>query len=102
MEEIVLCASSAYEEKFYFNEEFQGLPQAVKDELKIASVLFTEDIGGIFTILFDEEGAIVLRPEKYEDDLLYDEVGCGLKIRQLELEKAELWEQLEEYYKAFM
>lgn len=102
MEEIVLCASSAYEEKFYFNEEFQGLPQAVKDELKIASVLFTEDIGGIFTILFDEEGAIVLRPEKYEDDLLFDEVGCGLKIRQLELEKAELWEQLEEYYKAFM
>lgn len=101
MEETVLCASSAYEEKYYFNEEFSGLPQAVQDELKIAAVLFTEDVGGVFTILFDEEGAIILRPEKFEDDVLYDDIGCGMKIRQLEVDKAELWEQLEEYYRAF-
>lgn len=98
----VLCACSAYEQKYYLNEQFAGLPDAVKDELKIICVLFTEDVGGILSILFDEEGYIVLQPEKDEDDILYDDIGCGLKIRQLEMERAELWEQLEAYYKAFI
>jgi hypothetical protein len=101
MEETVLCASSAYEQKYYLNEAFAGLPDKVKDELKIICVLFTEDVGGILTILFDEEGLICLRPEKNEEDILYDEIGCGLKIRQLELERAELWEQMETYYRTF-
>ena len=83
----VLCASSAYEKKYYLNEEFNG---------------FTEDVGGILTILFDEDGYLTLRPEKDEDDVLYDDIGCGLKIRQLELEKQELFEQLENYYKVFI
>ena len=51
MEEIVLCAASAYEKKFYLNEEFSGLPQSVKDELKIMCALFTEDVGGILAEL---------------------------------------------------
>lgn len=98
----VLCACSAYEQKYYLNEQFAGLPDTVKDELKIICVLFTEDVGGILTILFDDDGYLVLQPEKDEDDILYDDIGCGLKIRQLEMERAELWEQLEAYYKAFI
>ena len=98
----VLCASSAYEKKYYLNEEFNGLPDRVKNELKIACVVFTEDVGGILTILFDEDRYLTLRPEKDEDDVLYDDIGCGLKIRQLELEKQELFEQLENYYKVFI
>lgn len=101
-EERVLCASSAYEQKYYFNEEFNGLPDAVKDELKIRCVLFTEDVGGILTIRFDEDGSLLLCPEKDEEDILYDDIGCGLKIRQLEVEQAELWEQLEVFYRAFI
>lgn len=101
-EEIVLCASSAYEQKYYFNEMFSNLPDTVQDELKILCVLFTEDVGGIFTILFDEDGSLILRPEKDESDILYDEIACGIKIRQMELDKAELWEQLEQFYHAFV
>ena len=41
-EEVVLCASSAYEKKFYLNEEFSRLPEDIKNELKIMCVLFTE------------------------------------------------------------
>ena len=33
-EDIVLCAASAYEEKYYLNEDFASLPDAVKDELR--------------------------------------------------------------------
>ena len=101
-EEIVLCASSAYEQKYYFNEMFSNLPETVQQELKVLCVLFTEDVGGVLTILFDADGGIVLRPEKNEDDILYDDIGCGLKIRQMEIRQAELWEQLEKFYQTFV
>ena len=35
-------------------------------------------------------------------DILYDDIGSGLKIRQIQLEKAELLESLEMYYKVFV
>ena len=34
-----------------------------------------------------------------KNDLLYDEIGCGLKIRQLQQTKQELLEALQMYYK---
>ena len=30
---IVLCGASAYEQKYYFNPDFDALPQQVKEEL---------------------------------------------------------------------
>ena len=32
-ENVVLCASSAYEKKRYLNEEFNKLPEDIKNEL---------------------------------------------------------------------
>ena len=32
-EEIVLCAASAYEQKFYLNSEFDSLPENIRQEL---------------------------------------------------------------------
>ena len=58
---VVLCASSAYEKKFYFNEDFYTLPEQVKKELKIMCVLFTEDVGGILSMEFDEDGTLLFR-----------------------------------------
>ena len=29
---LVLCAASAYEEKFYLNEAFKGLPEGIKED----------------------------------------------------------------------
>ena len=37
---VVLCASSAYEKKFYFNEDFYTLPEQVKKELKIMCAVY--------------------------------------------------------------
>lgn len=97
----ILCASSAYEKKFYLNPEFDGLPQQVKDELKVACVLFTEDVGGIITMGFDLDGQMEFVVDADEDDILYDEIGSRLKVKQLQREKRELWEALEMYYKVF-
>ena len=43
-EEVVLCAASAYEQKFYLNPQFESLPEAVRQELQIMCVLYTEDV----------------------------------------------------------
>lgn len=98
---IVLCASSAYEQKYYLNEDFQGLPQTIKDELKIMCVLFTEDVGGILTLMFEEDGTLMFQTEAEDGDLLYDEIGSVLKVKRLQEEKRELLESLELYFKVF-
>lgn len=98
-ERMVLCAASAYEQKYYLNEAFGRLPSQIQDELKIMCVLFTEDVGGILTLVFDEEGKLLLEVTADEGDLLFDEIGSELKIRQIQREKTELLEALEMYYR---
>ena len=50
-ENVVLCASNSYEKKYYFNPDFDRLPEDIKNELKIMCVLFTEEVGGILILL---------------------------------------------------
>ncbi|MCM1158360.1 MAG: DUF6145 family protein [Bacteroidales bacterium] len=97
----ILCASSKYEEKYYLNPEFDGLPDGVKDELQAMCVLFTEDIGGILTMEFDEKANLNFVTMSDRNDLLYDEIGSVLKIKQLQQVKMELLEGLELYYRVF-
>lgn len=99
---VVLCGSNSYEQKYYFNEEFDRLPDSIKDELKIMCVLFTEDIGGVLTLEYSEEGNLEFNVLCDEGDLLFDEIGCGLKIKQLRQDKKELLTALEMYYKVFV
>ncbi|MDO5337614.1 MAG: DUF6145 family protein [Eubacteriales bacterium] len=100
-ENIVLCGASAYEQKYYFNPDFSSLPEHVKKELQILCVLFTEDVGGILTLEFDEEGNLQFKTEALEADARFDEIGSALKIKQLQQEKRELLESLELYYRVF-
>ena len=102
MDNKVLCAASANDKKFYLDEAFDRLPGHIKDELKIMAVLFTEDVGGIFIMEFDEDGTLILKTEADEGDLLYDEIGAALKIRSLQRDKEELFRSLEMYYKVFI
>lgn len=100
-DKVVLCASSAYEHKYFLSEDFNQLPEAIKDELKIMCVLFTEDVGGILTLEFEEDGTLVFNVSADEGDLLFDEIGSVLKIKELQNTKSELLEALELYYKVF-
>ena len=99
--ETVLCGASAYTKKFYLNEQFKGLPDGVKDDLQILCVLYTEDIGGVFQMIFNKEGQLLLKTECEEGDFTYDEIGSILKIKQIQRERQELLESLEMYYKVF-
>lgn len=97
-EEIILCGANAYEQKYYFNEKFQKLPEQIKEELQILCILFTEDIGGIFLLEFNTEGRLCMKVEKDEMDLLYDDIGSDLKIKEYQRTKTELFQSLELYY----
>ncbi len=99
---IVLCGANAYEQKYYFNETFQGIPQSIKDELHIICVLFTEEIGGIFTIAFEPDGNVVMETNFAEDDYLYDEIGSGLMVKEVGRNRQEMFESLSLYYRVFV
>ena len=100
-EEIVLCAANAYEQKFYLNPEFDSLPENVKQELQIMCVLYTEDVGGVLMLVFDEEGNLELKVDHEENDFFFDEIGSVLKIRELQKTKQELFESLELFFRVF-
>ncbi len=101
-EDLVLCGASSYTKKFYFNEDFEIVPKAVKDELKIMCVLFTEDVGGTIQLVYDENGNLEIVVDKEEDDILYDEIGSALKVKEMQREKKELFESLETFYKVMI
>jgi len=99
---IVLCGANAYERKYYFNEKFSRIPESIKEELHIICVLFTEEVGGVFTIVFEEDGSVSLETDAYEDDILYDEISSGLLVREIRMQRQELLESLSLYYRVFI
>lgn len=100
-ENVVLCGASAYEQKYYFNQDFASLPETIKQELQVMCVLYTEDVGGILILEFDETGNLQFKTEATDSDFRYDEIGSVLKIKQIQAEKRELLESLEMYYRVF-
>ena len=102
-DKIVLCGSNSYEEKFYMNPDFDNLPQHIKDELKIMCVLYVHDVGGILTLVFEENGELEFEVTSAEGDPMFDEIGSRLKIKEIQTDekKQELLTQLQLYYKVF-
>ncbi|MCI8403148.1 MAG: hypothetical protein HFI38_13845 [Lachnospiraceae bacterium] len=98
---MVLCGANSYTQKFYLGRQFERLPEQIKQELRILCVLYVEDVGGILTLEYDEDGSLEFRVEAEESDYLFDEIGSVLKIKQLRQEKQELLEGLELFYRTF-
>ena len=96
---VTLCGASWYSQKYYLNPAFEKLPKAVKNELQILCVEFTEDVGGVLTIEFGEDRKPHFRVISTEGDPRFDEIGSELKIKQLQQTKTELMEQLTMYYR---
>lgn len=101
-EKVVLCGASAYEKKYYFNEQFNALPESIKEELHVICVLFTEEVGGVFTVVFDEDGQIALETDAYDEDVLYDDISSGLLVNEIRRKRQELFQSLELYYRVFI
>ncbi len=102
MERIVVCGANAYEQKYYFNKEFSKIPQSVQDDLHILCVLFTEEVGGVFTIGFDEDGELLLETRADDDDITYDEIASGMMIKKVRDSRQDVFEALQLYYRALI
>ena len=64
-------------------------------------MLYTEDVGGILLLVFDEDGNLELKVDHEENDFTFDEIGSVLKIKELQQTKVELFESLELFFKIF-
>lgn len=98
-ERIVLCGANAYDKKYYFNKQFDKIPDSIKDELHIICVLFTEEVGGIITLVFETDGTLVIETNAADDDFLYDEISSGLLVGEIRRNRQELLESLSLYYR---
>ncbi|BDF39580.1 hypothetical protein CE91St62_36410 [Lachnospiraceae bacterium] len=98
---VVLCGANSYEEKYYLNPDFEQLPGSIKDELKIMCVLYVNDVGGILTLVYEEDGGLCFEVTSEEGDPMFDEIGSQLKIKELQKEKQELLAALQLYYRVF-
>ncbi len=96
----VLCGANSYEQKYYFNEKYEKLPKSIQEELHIICVLFTEEVGGVFTMSFDGEGDLLFKSEADEADYYYDDISAGLLIRKIQSTRSELLDSISMYYKA--
>ena len=102
MERVVLCGANAYDKKYYFNKDFDKMPDQIKDEIHVICVLFTEEVGGIITFVFDEEGELVIETQSDPDDVYYDEVGSGLLVGEIKRTRQELMQSLTLFYRVFI
>lgn len=96
---VILCGANAYEKKYYFNKKFDKIPENIKEELHIICVLFTEEVGGVFTIGFTPLGEVEMDAQKDEGDLLYDDIGAELLKKEIRRKKADMLKALSIYFK---
>jgi hypothetical protein len=101
-ERVVLCGANAYEQKYYFNPVFRQIPESIKKELNIISVLFTQEAGGIFTIVFEEDGSVSIETNADEEDITYDEITAGLLVGEVRRKRQDLFEALEIFYRIYV
>ena len=96
---VILCGANAYEKKYYFNRKFDKIPENIKEELHIICVLFTEEVGGVFTIGFTPYGELEMDAQKDEGDLLYDEIGAELLMKEIRRKKSDMLKALSIFFK---
>lgn len=101
-ERIVLCGASSYEQKYYYNTIFEKIPKSIQDELRIMCVLFTEEVGGVITFVFETDGSLSIETEAAENDFMYDEISSGLLVNKIRSTRQELLESLDLYYRVFV
>ncbi len=96
----VLCAANSYTEKYYFNPAYASIPSGVQEELKKIMVSLAEETGGIVHAVFDEyDGSLIIDSYADESDFYYDNIGAGIRVRQIEREYSEMIEALSAYYR---
>ncbi len=100
-EKSVICAASVYKQKVYFNEEYDGLPSKIKDEIRTKVITLAQKLHCVFIMGFYDDGYVYFETQTEEGDFFFDEVGATLETNRLEREERELIENLGVWYRVF-
>ena len=98
MDNKVLAGASRQKQKYFFEPEFNALPQTVKDEIRNICIIMAERLGCTFLISFEDSGDILFEIVKNEGDFDFDDIGAELEIKSLKREKKELIKALKLWY----
>lgn len=99
---LVLCAANAYEQKYWLNPLFDKIPDSIKEELRTVCILFTQEAGGVFMLVFDEEGALDCESFAEADDITYDNVSAGLLTGRVRMRRQDMFHMLELFYRIYI
>lgn len=97
--QLIICASP-YQQKYYFESNFEDMPQAIKEELIAEAAKIAEKINGIVSIGFNEQGNLFIE-QTSEDNVFVDEIGAALEIKKFQSEKQELIKALKMWYMVY-
>lgn len=97
----VLAAANNREQKYFIEEEFQFLPDSIKEDLKKICVYMAEKLNCTFLVGFDDNGDVYFETVKHADDFDFDEIGAELEIKRLQKDELELFRAMELWYVIF-
>jgi hypothetical protein len=87
MKKDIIVAASHYEQKYFFNAEYSGLPMNIQKELKEKIIKFAEVNKCTVNLGFYPNGEMVLEAFGKEEDIYYDEISVGLKVKEFKKEE---------------
>ncbi|MGL4346411.1 MAG: DUF6145 family protein [Cellulosilyticaceae bacterium] len=93
---LVICVSP-YEHKYFFESEFQDIPQSIQADLIEAVAQIAEKVGGIISVGFYEDGNIYI-DQTAQDDVFVDDIGSVLEVKRFQTEQKELLKSLKIWY----
>lgn len=93
----VIAAVSSYHQKYYFNPDYLALPHEIRQTIKSICVLFAEEFGGNLSLELDENEELIFKTSALDSDFYYDEIGAGLKIKEISKNYAELLFKIQTY-----
>lgn len=99
IESRVIAAASSYNQKFYMNPDYFVLPREVQQRIKSICVSFVEEIGGNLSLELDHNDELIFKTFAADSDYYYDEIGAGLKIKEISKKNVELLYQIESFAK---
>lgn len=93
----VIAAVSSYHQKYYFNPDYLALPNEIRQKIKSICVLFVEEFGGNLSLELDKNEKLIFKTSALDSDFYYDEIGAGLKIKEIGKNYAKLLLQIQTY-----
>lgn len=98
MNKKALAGASREKQKYFFEPQFNGLPDSIKEEIRNICIIMAERLGCTFVISFEDSGDIIFDIIKDENDFDFDDIGSELEIKSLQSEKKELIKSLKLWY----